>query len=86
MTSASLGMVTSSPEAQARYITRHAELLDSVNAIAYLQLQFADIDIASLPPPVPANLPLFVAIGLCDSQFNSKPALASWDALYQRSR
>jgi hypothetical protein len=84
--SASVGTVTSSPDAQARYITRHADLLDSVGAVACLQLQFADVDIAALPPPLPPNLPLFVSIGLADSQFNAKPALARWDSLFARTR
>jgi hypothetical protein len=80
--SASVGTVTSSPEEQARYIARHADLLDSVGAIAYFQLQFADIDIAAFPPPVPANLPLFTAIGLVDPDFRPKPSLAAWDRLF----
>jgi hypothetical protein len=84
-TSANVGTVISSADAQARYITRHADLLDSVHALAYLQLQFADIDLAALPPPVPANLPLFTSIGLADSQFAAKPALARWDALFART-
>jgi hypothetical protein len=84
-TSASVGAVTSSTDAQARYITRHADLLNSINALAYLQLQFADIDLAAVPPPVPANLPLFTSIGLADSQFTAKPALARWDALFART-
>jgi hypothetical protein len=83
-TSASLGTINSSADIQARYINRHAELLDSINARAVLQLQFADLDIASLPPPVPANLPLFADIGLSDSHFMAKPALARWDALFAR--
>lgn len=83
-TSASVGSVTSSPERQARYITRHADLLDSVHAIGVIQLLYADIDLSSFPPPLPANLPLFVDLGLTDSDFNAKPALASWDALHAR--
>ena len=47
---------------------------------------FADIDIASLPPPVPANLPLFTSTGYTDSDFAAKPALAAWDALFARRR
>jgi len=82
--SAGAGTIASSPERQARYITRHADLLDRVGASAWLQLQFADVDIASLPPPVPANLPLFASIGLADSNFVSKPGLAAWDALFAR--
>lgn len=76
--------IFSSPEKQARYITRHADLLDSIDAIAYLQLVFADIDLSVYPPPIPANLPLFVSIGLTDSDFNGKPALDAWDALFAR--
>jgi hypothetical protein len=84
--SASVGTVMSSPQEQARYIDRHADLLDSVDAAVYFQLQFADIDLAALPPPVPANLPLFGSIGLADPQFNPKPALARWDALFDRRK
>jgi hypothetical protein len=83
-TSAAAGTVRSSPALQARYITRHAQLLDSVGARGVIQLVFADVDLASLPPPVPANLPLFVSIGLTDSDFNPKPALAAWDVLFAR--
>jgi hypothetical protein len=85
-TSASVGTVNSTQQAQARYISRHADLLDSVNAVAYFQLQFADIDIAALTPPVPPNLALFTAIGLADSNFLAKPALSSWDNLFARPR
>jgi hypothetical protein len=83
--SVAVGGVDSSPALQARYIRRHAELLDSVAARGWLQLLFADIDLAALPPPVPANLPLFTSIGLTDSDFNPKPALAEWDALHGRA-
>lgn len=82
--SASGGGIVSSPQMQARYVARHAALLDDVRAQALLQLQFADIDIASLPAPVPANLPLFASIGLADSDFVAKPALAAWDELFAR--
>jgi hypothetical protein len=83
-TSANVGSVVSSADAQARYITRHAGLLDSISAVALLQLMYADIDLASLPQPVPDTLPLFAALGLTDSQFSAKPALAAWDALHAR--
>ncbi len=76
----------SSTALQARYITRHAALLDSIGALGWLQLEFADIDVAALPPPLPPNLPLFVTLGLVDSQYGAKPALAQWDALFARPR
>lgn len=82
--SASGAGIVSSPSLQARYMTRHAALLDEVKAKALLQLQFADVDLSSVPPPVPANLPLFASIGLADSDFVPKPALAAWDALFAR--
>lgn len=85
-TSASVGSITSSPDEQARYVTRHAQLLDSVQATALIQLQFADLDLAAYPQPQPPNLPLFVQIGLTDADFAPKPALAAWDALHSRRR
>jgi hypothetical protein len=83
-TSAAAGSIQSSPELQARYITRHAQLLDVVGARGLIQLLFADIDLASFPQPYPPNLPLFINIGLTDSDFKAKPALAAWDVLHAR--
>ncbi len=84
--SASVGSITSSPDEQARYVTRHAQLLDSVRAIGLIQLQFADLDLAAFPQPQPANLPLFAQLGLTEADFSPKPALAAWDALHARRR
>jgi hypothetical protein len=78
--------VSTSTQIQADYIDRHATLLDSVAAVACVQLLFADLDLPSLLPPLPVNLPLFGSIGLADAQFNAKPALARWDALHARIR
>jgi hypothetical protein len=85
-TSAAAGTIASTPEKQARYITRHAQLLDSVSARGLVQLVYADLDLATFPPPIPPNLPLFVNIGLTDSNFADKPALPAWDALHARQR
>jgi hypothetical protein len=83
-TSAAAGTIASSPEKQARYVTRHAQLLDGIGARGLVQLVYADLDLASFPPPIPPNLPLFANIGLTDSNFVAKPALAAWDALFMR--
>jgi hypothetical protein len=83
-TSAGAGDVVSSPAVQARWITRQAALLDAVGARGWLALQFTDIDLAAFPPPLPANLPLFANLGLVDSTFAPKPALAAWDTLFAR--
>lgn len=82
--SASAGSFTSSPEKQARYILRQAGLLDSIDARALLHLEFADLDLAAFPQPYPEILPLFASLGLTDSDFNPKPALARWDELHRR--
>ncbi len=82
--SAAAGSIQSTPERQARYITRHAQLLDSIDARGLIQLIFADLDLATFPLPYPPNLPLFIDIGVTDSDFNAKPALAAWDALHAR--
>lgn len=83
--STSVGPVATSPDAQRRYIGRHAQLLDSVAARAVIHTLFADIDLTTLPPPRPANLPLFASLGLADSALDDKPALAAWDAAFART-
>ena len=80
------GQVQSSPALQVRYLTRHAALLDSVAARGWTQLEFVDIDPAAFPQPASPNLALFVTLGLVDTQYAAKPALAQWDALYARPR
>lgn len=83
-TSASVGPVHSSPELQARYLARLAQLADAAHARGIIQLLFADLDLASFPKPQPDILPLFTRIGVVDDDFRSKPALRVWDTLYRR--
>ncbi len=83
-TSASVGILRSSPEQQARYFTRMAALADGVKARGWVQLLFADLDISSFPKPLPPILPLFTSIGLVDANFKPKPALQVWDQLHAR--
>ncbi len=86
--SVSVGSIVSSPEIQASYITRHADLLDSIQARAMAQTLFTDLDLSSIPFPYPANLPLFATLGLMElsgNNFVAKPSLAAWDALYVRN-
>jgi hypothetical protein len=85
-TSASVATIASSPQIQARYITRQAELLDSIQALAVAQTLFVDIDLEALEISVPDNLYLFVSLGLMDDTFTAKPALAVWDNLFARPR
>ena len=85
-TSASVPGLESSREEQARYLSRQAELLESVNASAVFQLTFTDLDVAAIPQPPGSILPLFAALGMVDTQLRAKPALAVWDSIYARRR
>ena len=82
--SASVGDVTSSPEKQARWIRRQVALADRASLVAITQIQFVDLDLASIPLPPGSIVPLFAAIGLVDKDFHAKPALAEWDAALRR--
>lgn len=75
---------SSSPQAQADYISHHASLLDRANATAVFQLLFTDVDLAAIPTNVSPNILLFTTIGMVDTQFQPKPALAIWDNVFAR--
>lgn len=75
---------SSSPDLQKRYFQKHQQLLESINAIALLQLPFTDIDITAMPPPVPPSLVYFTSIGMVDVQLKPKPALQIWDDMFSR--
>lgn len=79
--SVAAGAVASTPELQARYIRRQAEILDQAQAVALFQITFTDLDLAAAPPPPGSILPLFAHLGLVDSALGAKPALAVWDSL-----
>jgi len=83
--SVSFDTLVSSPAEQARYITRQVQLLDSARATGVFQLTFYDLDLSASPPPPGSILPLFAHVGLADSAFNAKPALAEWDRAFRRS-
>lgn len=83
-TSASVGGVNSSEAQQARYVQMLGQLMQTVPSVAWIQLLYADLDLSAWPEPIPANLPLFTRIGLVDTNFQPKPALAEWDALHAR--
>lgn len=80
-TSASVGSVASSPATQARYLDRQSRLLDSARSVAVFQLTFADLDLSAVTLPPGSILPLFAHLGVVDSAFGAKPALAAWDRM-----
>ncbi|HEU5262903.1 MAG TPA: hypothetical protein VFU41_15895 [Gemmatimonadales bacterium] len=82
--SVSLDTLVSTPAEQARYIARQVELLDRVDARGVFQLTFYDLDLTGVFLPPGSILPLFTHVGLADSAFNPKPALAVWDGTFAR--
>lgn len=85
-TSTAIGALLSSPEMQARYIRRQAELLDAAGAAAVFQLTFTDLDLGTIPQPPGSILPVFATLGMVDTQLRPKPALAMWDSVFARRR
>lgn len=81
--SAAIGAVHSTPATQAAWIHRAASLLDRAQAVAWFQLDFADLDLAAFgfPPDDPQVAP-FAAIGLVDTTLTPKPSLAAWDSVF----
>jgi hypothetical protein len=82
--SVSFDTLVSSPSEQARYIARQVQLLDSARARGVFQLTFYDLDLSGWTLPPGSILPLFAHLGLADSAFNPKPALAVWDNARRR--
>ncbi len=79
--SGSVTGVTSSPELQARYIRRQAQLADAGGLVGVFQISFTDFDMASFNVPPGSILPLFAFLGLEDVNYRPKPALAVWDSV-----
>jgi hypothetical protein len=79
--SVAAGGISSTPDLQARYVRRHAQILDAARAVAVFQITFTDLDLSASPPPPGSVLPLFAHLGLVDSVLAPKAALAVWDSL-----
>lgn len=84
-TSAAVGNVVSSPEKQARWITRQWQLADEARLAGVYQIMFTDIDLSSYPVPPGSILPLFAHLGLVNTELSPKVALAAWDRAFERS-
>ena len=82
-TSGSFGAVQSSPDKQARWIARQIQLADRANLAGIFQITYTDLDAAAFGSP--ANLGPFTQLGLVDTAFHAKPALAAWDSAFRRS-
>ena len=84
--SVAAGGISSTPELQARYIRRQAEILDEAKATAVFQITLTDIDLSTSPAPPGSVLPLFTHLGLVDSALAPKAALAVWDSVLALAR
>jgi hypothetical protein len=73
--------IQSSPAIQAAFIQRQGQLLSQAHATGLFQLTFTDLDLAGWPPADAAGLSVFAFLGVVDSNFTPKPALAVWDSL-----
>jgi hypothetical protein len=69
---------------QPAYISRQGQLLAQAHAIGLFQLTFTDLDIAGWPAVDTAGLSPFASLGVVDTNFVAKPALAVWDSLLHR--
>jgi hypothetical protein len=78
------GATQSSPALQQAYIVRQGQLLAQAHAIGLFQLTFTDLDIAGWPAADTAGLYPFAFLGVVDSNFRPKPALAAWDSLLKQ--
>lgn len=77
---------TTTPATQRRYIDRHAMILDRASAVGWFQITFTDLDVAALGFPPGSGIELFAHLGLVDTVYAAKPALAAWDAIFARPR
>ena len=76
--------ITGSPAQQAAYIQRQGQLLAQAKGIGLFQLTFTDLDLPAWPAADSAGLVPFAFLGVVDSNFAPKPALAAWDSLKAR--
>lgn len=81
--SKSFGPIKSNPSSR-RYIARHADLLDSVSAIGWFQLQFAELGPQIVPRPAARYLAIVHLDRADRQQFSPEAALAQWDEQFGR--
>jgi hypothetical protein len=81
-TSANVATLRSSPEKQARWITRQQQLVEPLRPRFLFQLVFSDLTSRTFGND-PRLLP-FLRLGLVDTLLSPKPALAAWDSLFAR--
>lgn len=75
-----------SPQEQAEYFRRFADLLNGVQGEVWVMLFYADFDATSfgLPPDREAGLANFQSMGIVDRTLAPKPAFSVWQEVFQR--
>lgn len=78
--------VSGTPQEQAAWVRRSAELLNGIDARLWLLLLYADLDVPALglPPERAQGLSNFATMGLVDTKLDPKPAFTAWQEIFAR--
>lgn len=85
--SANVPMSAGSPDQQVAFLNRFEELLDGVDARAWVMLTFTDLDVAANFGSDPARVEgpsNFAHMGILDTELRRKPAYATWQRIFGR--
>lgn len=82
-TSSDIGSIHSTRDLQATWIRRASQLLNTARAVAWFQLDITDLNLRAFGfDPNDPQLAPFANIGLIDTSYVPKPALAVWDSVF----
>ncbi len=86
--SADVPWASGTPQEQVEFLKKYEQLLDGVEAEAWVMLTFTDLDVnrLGLPPDAAAGLANFAHMGLLDVNLRRKPAYAEWERIWKRGR
>ena len=86
--SADTQLTNGTPQEQADWVSRYAQMLDDVDAELMVLLTFTDFDIPALglPPDRAATLSNFAFMGIFDTELRRKAAYGAWVAWFERLR
>lgn len=78
--------VSGTPQEQAAWVRRTAELLDGIDARLWLPLLYTDLDVPALglPPDRAQGLSNFATMGVVDTNLAPKPAFTAWQEIFAR--
>lgn len=82
--STTVAPLNSDPDKQARWVRKLGSVLDDCRAQFVALMMYADLDMSSYTQFQGTVLPFFATMGLADTSFKPKPALADWDEIFHR--